>query len=229
MKNTLAAAAAAILLTGACATPYSPAPLATNFETSKQHKLQAASHWNTIARDVADKLSARLPAGSKLFINQQTDASPFERAFSAQLATSLVDSGHLVMRSPEGAMRVGVDTQAVPFSADRPQYRHAGSATVLGAGIWALYDIVEYASNGPAKAALATVAVADAYHWFQSEFASGATPSMEIIVNTSITDATRYIARTTSAYYVANADQRLYLPVREDQTPSKTFRMVGAE
>lgn len=99
--------------------------------------------------------------------------------------------------------------------------------------MWALYDIVEYASNGPAKAALATVAAADAYTWFQSEFASGDTPSMEIIVSASVTDASRYVARTSTAYYVSDSDQGLYLPHVEKQEPKlppmKAFQVVGGE
>ena len=47
MNKSLIAAALAAMLATACATPHAPAPLATNFETSKQHKLQAAAHWNT--------------------------------------------------------------------------------------------------------------------------------------------------------------------------------------
>lgn len=227
MKKSLTLAAVAALLTTACATPFAPAPLATNFETSKQQKLQTAAHWNTIGRDVAAKLSAGLPRNAALFINQHAEASDFERAFTGQLITALIDAGHPVMRSPEGALRVGVETQTVPFAADRPQYRHAGTATALGAGVWALYDIVEYASNGPAKAALLALGGADAYVWFQSEFASGSTPSMEIIVNTSVTDANRYLARNTSVYYVADADQRLYTAPPRAYT--KTFRVQGGE
>ena len=226
MKKSLITATAAALLATACATPFAPAPLATNFESSKQPKLQAAAHWNTIAGDVASKLSARLPANTPLFINQHANASAFERAFTGQLVT-LIEAGHPVMRSPEGALRVGVDTQAVPFAADRPQYRHAGKATALGVGIWALYDIVEYASNGPAKAALLALGAADAYAWFGSEFAGGGTPKMEIIVTTSVTDASRYVARNTSVYYVDDADQRLYkAPV---QAHTKAFQVVGGE
>lgn len=227
MKKSLPAAALAVLLATACATPYAPAPLATNFETSKQPKLQAAAHWNTIAQDVAAKLSARLPQSAPLFINQQANASPFERAFTNQLITALIDAGHSVMRTPEGALRVGVETQAVPFAADRPQYRHAGKATALGAGLWALYDIVEYASNGPAKAALLAVGAADAYAWFDSEFAGGGTPSMEIIVNTSVTEANRYLARNTSVYYVADADQQLY--TGPTQVRARNFQVEGGE
>lgn len=227
MKTPIIAAAAAALLAAACATPHAPAPLATNFETSKQPKLQAAAHWNLIARDVAGKISAGLPQHAPLFINQHAEASTFERAFVGQLMTALIDAGHPVMRAPEGAFRVGVETQAVPFAADRPQYRHAGTATALGAGLWALYDIVEYASNGPAKAALLAVGGADAYAWFQSEFAAGSTPSMEVIVTTSVTDANQYLTRNTSVYYVADADRQLYSPAPRART--KTFSVVGGE
>ena len=231
MNKSLIAAALAAMLATACATPHAPAPLATNFETSKQHKLQAAAHWNTIAQDVAAKLSARVPQNTPLFINQHADASPFERAFTGQLITAMIEAGHPVLRTPEGALRVGVETQAVPFAADRPQYRHAGKATALGAGLWALYDIVEYASNGPAKAAMLAVGAADAYAWFGSEFAGGGTPEMEIIVNTSVTDANRYVARNTSVYYVADADQRLYTAGSASQPEARVgnFKVVGGE
>jgi hypothetical protein len=143
----------------------------------------------------------------------------------------MIEAGHPVLRTPEGALRVGVETQAVPFAADRPQYRHAGKATALGAGLWALYDIVEYASNGPAKAALLAVGAADAYAWFGSEFAGGGTPEMEIIVNTSVTDANRYVARNTSVYYVADADQRLYTARSASQPEARVgnFKVVGGE
>ncbi|WP_068803276.1 hypothetical protein [Thauera phenolivorans] len=227
MKQALVSAAAAAMLATACATPYAPAPLATNFETSKQHKLQAAAHWNTIAQDVAAKLSIGLSENVPLYVHQNADATSFERAFAGQLITALMEAGHPLMRTPEGAMRVEVETQAVPFAADRPQYRHAGKATALGAGLWALYDIVEYASNGPGKAALLAVGAMDAYAWFDSEFAGGGTPEMEIIVNTSVTDANRYVARNTSVYYVADADQRLY--AAQQQVRTKTLRVEGGE
>ncbi len=175
MMKALSSGAAIALVATACATPFAPAPLAVNFESSTQHKLQAAAHWNVIAADVAARLSARVPANTPLFVNRHADASAFERAFTAQILTALIEAGHPVMRTPEGALRVGVDTQAL----------------------------------------------------LDSEFARGATPSMEIIVTTSVTDGNRYVARNTSVYYVEDADQRLYhAPV---QAPTKTFQIVGGE
>jgi len=232
MIKKIAAVVGAALLAAGCATPYSEAPLATNFATSKQQKLQAASHWNLISRDVASRLSASLPKDAPVYINQLDDPTPFERAFNSQLITALVHNGHAVMKSPEGALRVGLDTQAVPFAADRPQYRDFGSATALGAGVWAIHDLVEYATNGAGKAAVLGLVAVDAYKWFQSEFASGETPQHEIIITTTVSDAKRYIARDTSVYYVADADRNLYLPPAKTAAPQaivKTFQVVGDE
>ena len=234
MIKSVVTAIGAAVLASACATPYSETPLATNFATSKQHKLQAASHWNLISRDVALRLSASLPRDAAVFVNQASEQTAFERAFTAQLLTALVQAGHPVMKSPEGALRIGIDTQAIPFSADRLQNRDFGSATALGAGVWAVYDLVEYASNGAGKAAMLGLVALDANKWLQSEFASGETPQHEIIITTTVSDASRYIARDTSVYYVADADRTLYLPeavlsAGAPQVIIKTFQVVGDE
>ena len=229
MIKSVVTAIGAAVLASACATPYSETPLATNFATSKQHKLQAASHWNLISRDVALRLSASLPRDAAVFVNQASEQTAFERAFTAQLLTALVQAGHPVMKSPEGALRIGIDTQAIPFSADRPQYRNFGSATALGAGVWAIYDLVEYASNGAGKAAMLGLVAIDAHKWFQSEFASGETPQHEIIITTTVSDPNRYITRDTSVYYVADADRALYIPPAVSHTIVKTFAVVGDE
>lgn len=50
--KVISAIVGSLVLTG-CAAPYTETPLATNFPTSKQPKLQAAAHWNVIANDVA--------------------------------------------------------------------------------------------------------------------------------------------------------------------------------
>lgn len=114
MKKTLAAASAAALLAGACATPVHHAPAANAQAAVSQRALHSASHWNSLARDVAQRLSARLAPQTALFVNQHADASAFDRAFSTQLITALLEAGHPVLRTPAGALRVGVDTQVKP-------------------------------------------------------------------------------------------------------------------
>lgn len=211
VHTTGAAVVVAAMLAG-CATPYSEAPLATNFPTTKQEKVQAAAHWNVIAKDVANQISSRLTERRPLHVLQPAGKSAFERAFASQLVSSLVANGHTVMKQPTGALSVEIETQVVGFSPYRPQYRHAGTATALMTGVWALH-----VGEATAGAALyATVAAADAYSWFRSEFATGETPQTEIIVTTSVSDGNQYLSRNTSVYYVADTDKALYqagLPV----------------
>lgn len=213
------AIAFAAVLAG-CATQFSEAPLATNFPTSKQPKLQAASHWNVIAGDVAKQLALTLkakPGVPALYVNQSGNKTDFDRVFSNQLISALMTEGFTVLKSPAGAVSVEVATQAVQFSANRPQYNYAGAPTVLAGGVWALHQA--------SAAGIATAAVvgADAYMWFRSEFATGATPQTEIVITASVSDSTQYLARTTSVYYVADSDASLY----RAPAPLKTLNVVG--
>lgn len=128
--------------------------------------------------------------------------------------------GHTVLKSPAGALTVDVDTQVVSFSPNRPQYRHAGTATALATGVWALS-----AGDATAGATLfAAVAAADTYAWFHAEFATGETPQTEIIVTTSVTDSNQYVSRNTSVYYVADSDKILY-----ESLPTRTIKVTGGE
>lgn len=224
MNNTPIVAVMAAALAAGCASPYTEAPLATNFPTSKQEKLQAAAHWNRIAQDVAQRIAKSLPNQSPLYVREPNTDTAFARAFHGQLITALLAAGHPVMKTPQGALQVEVDTQAVAFSSDRPQYRHAGAATALGGGLWALYDIGRAVS--PGAAGMVALAAGDTLAWFQSEFASGETPQTEIIVTTSVSNDSQYVARNTSVYYVADSDRRLY---RQTDAQTKNFHVVGGK
>ncbi len=228
MKTKLAALVAAAIFSTGCATPHAETPQATNFPSSKQQKLQAASHWNTIAKDVAAKLGTTVPKSAALYVSPQPKQTVFDRAFTNLLITALIDAGHPVLKSAQGALEVTVETQPVAFAPNRPRHQYVGGATALGAGVWVLYDIVEHASSGAGKAALLSLGAYDALTWFQSEFASGATPSTEIIVTTSVADANRYLARATSVYYVADSDSELYTPEPpKHESRTKTFQLTG--
>lgn len=208
------AALACLSLLAGCATPYSEAPLATNFPTTKQSKLQAASHWNVIAGDIAQQMSAGLREKRPLYVNLSAVRTTFDRAFANQLISALVAEGFPVRTSPAGALSVEVDTQAVRFSANRPQYRYVGAPTALMTGVWALHS----AEATVGAVLYAGVAAADAYAWFQSEFATGDTPQTEMIVTISVSDGNQYLARSTNIYYVADSDSRLYEPPQSVQT-----------
>ena len=224
LQNVSAAILGALIISG-CAARHSEVPLATNFPTTKQEKLQAASHWEVITADMAKELSASLPtplAGS-LYV-QATQDTPFNRAVKDQLVTSLVRSGHTVAKTPDGAIKVDVDTQVVEFSPNRSQNKWIGVPTALVTGAWAL-RAVETKSGPNTTTAVGVTALAvgsDIYRWFKSEDASGPTPRTEIIVNVSVSDDQRYIARTTNVYYVTDTDRELY-----DAAGTKVFYVVG--
>ena len=219
----LVAALACLQFVAGCATPYSEAPLATNFPTNRQPKLQAAAHWNVIAGDVAKQISAGLKDKRPLFVDQSSVRTVFDRAFTNDLISALVAGGHTVLKSPTGALNVDVDTQTVRFSPNRPQYNYAGVATALTTGVWALHQ-----AHATAGAVLvAGVASADAYSWFRAEFATGETPQTEIIITTSVSDASQYLARSTSIYYVADTDSRMYVYEPPFQAQTKTMGVTG--
>ena len=207
------------LLAG-CATPYTEAPLATNFPTSKQNKLQAAAHWNVIAQDAARQLAMNL-TGRKtpIYVNQKSKASAFEHAFYNQFVSALVAEGVTVQKNAQAEMKVDIDLQAIRFAPDRPQYRYSGAATALTAGVWALHDAT--AAGG----ATAAIIAADAFFWFQSEFSTGATPQTEIVLTVSLGTSDAYVSRITNVYYVADADANLYQ--FKEALPVKTLRVKG--
>jgi len=219
-KAATATALAAAL--AGCAVPYSPAPIATNFPVAAQQKLQAAAHWTVIA----DHIEQRLVTDMKkyplrpFYIAEESGESPFRKAVTNQLITSLVKDGYVVSRTPAGAWNVELDVQAVTFTPNRPQYRYSGAATAIATGVWVLSDI------DPTVGAVALAGGADAYHWFHSQFAPGATPKTELIVTVSVGDQFRYHARSASAYYVADSDRALY-GIKEDTQLTKNFKVVG--
>ncbi|QBE65757.1 hypothetical protein [Pseudoduganella lutea] len=205
-----------------CAVPYSPAPLATNFPTARQEKLQAASHWNAIADHLEQRVVAEMKKHPQrpFHVVEDKEASPFKRAVTNQLITSLVKDGFVVSRTPAGAWKVELDIQAVTFTPNRPQYRYTGALTALTNGAWVLSDI------NPTVGAVALAGAGDASHWFHSQFANGPTPKTELIVTLSVGDQFRYHARSTSAYYVADTDRALY-GIKEDTQLTKVFQVQG--
>lgn len=195
---------------------HSEAPIATNFKSANQPKLQAGQHWMAIADDtgraIVEMLRKRVTCGpghdkcSLVYVRPPNPLTEFGRAFHGQIVTTLVQQKIQVARSADAELVVDIDVQPVLFAANRPQYRHAGVPVELGPGIWALRDVVT-----PEPAVAGTLPPsADALHWFRAEFAAGQTPQAEVLVTVSVGDARRYLGRATNAYYIADADKRLY-------------------
>ncbi len=229
--SRIALSVTAVLLLSACAraviytdapqmvAPNNEVPVATNFQTSTQRKLQSGEHWNLIARDSAKAIYESMQKGG-VCIPRSTECRPvfvrtpeylteFSRAFYNQLKTALVENGVAVAkRNQPGAVEMDIDVQPVKFTGNRPQYRYAGVATELGDGVWALRDV---ADMNPTDASLSpSPPLAGSNVWLRTQFASGQTPQTEIVVTLSLSDARTYMARSTNIYYVADSDAQLY-------------------
>lgn len=232
MRAIATAVTSFLLLAGCAPLQHSEAPLATNFETTRQAKLQAAHHWQVIANSVADKLVASLSAGAKcapalgdcpsIFVGKTNPSSSFGTVFHAQLVSRLVSQGVKVTTLAPGDITVSIDAQTVKFSPDRRQYLGAGRFTMLTTGVWALDEIAYKHSAG---AAIVSAAVAaDIFEWNMSEFAKGPTPQVELVLTASAMKGNQIVASNTNVYYVADSDASLYSGLGNQLT---TFRVVG--
>lgn len=245
-------------------------PVATNFETSLQPKLQATDHWNRVAIHAAEALAESMKLGgvcnpatgcTTLVIERsctttgcapQTCDTPFNRVFHNQFLTALVNLGYKVSDKPvAGGIAVKADVQPVDFGPNRPQFRYAGEKIELGKGVWALQDVVAviddeskqfvephvkgwWAPAGPYYMGQPRPYFFDrpgpyyddrAAHWYRTQFATGETPSTELVVTVSAQrpDGT-FAARHTSMYYVADVDRSNYLCSLPEPAP-KTYRI----
>lgn len=208
--------AALTALAGCAPFPYTETPLATNFPTSTQLKLQAAHHWDVIAADMAKSIADTLangsvciaPAGScpSIHVEPTQPRTAFGQAFHNQLVSHLVNKGLNVATTGSGEITVKIDTQAIKFSPDRKQHMGVMRFTQIAVGLWALYDI-----PSPVDVVAGAI-MADVYEWNLSEFAKGPTPQVELLVTVSATRGSQFIARRTNAYYIADTDASLYTP-----------------
>jgi len=218
VRNYLMLGAALTALASCAPFPYTETPLATNFPTSKQPKLQAAHHWDVIADDLAKTLADTLAKGSvcvapaggcpSIFVEPIQPRTAFGQAFHNQFVSHLVQRGLNVVTSGPADITVSLDMQAVRFSPDRKQHTGAMRSTQSYAGV------------------VAGAAVADVYELSLAEFAEGPTPQVELVVTVSATRGGRFLARKTNAYYIADTDAALYTPP-PSSPPLHPIRVVG--
>lgn len=219
-------------------------PVAANFRTSNQLKLQAAEHWRRVANQSAAALVKSLQDGgacipksgcTTLHLRRSCDTTgcvpqscdtTFNRVFFNQFLTALVGLGYQVTAVPlAGAIVVDIDIQAVAFSANRPQYRYAGQPVEIAPGIWALRDATTLVDKD-GNPALRTSGFDS--NWYRTEFAAGATPRNELVITVSAISGERtYVARNSRVYYTADSDAALYACAgtasRETRTEARTW------
>ena len=211
-------------VTAACTTPYSEVPVAVNFPTTKQEKLQSAHHWQVVAQAIAARLTTALQQEQEcraqpmicptVAVATSDRPSPFEKGLAAALTTELVQKGWKVRTELPAEIVVRLDIQAHRFQ-NRPADGKFTSLAALGVGLWVVSDdenIGIWRNISPGAAVLTGLTAYDIWRWQMSEFAKGPTPEVELIVSAAATREGVYLARTTDVFFVADSDVTLYLP-----------------
>ncbi|CAN5219634.1 hypothetical protein BH11PSE11_BH11PSE11_09870 [soil metagenome] len=211
-KTLLVAGIAAIFLAG-CAAEYSEAPRPTNYSIMKQKKVQAASHWDLIANDVAEQIKNSVGSNELLYVTPPVPNSEFNHAFHNSMISALVNKGVRVSTNGDTkAMQINVETQLVRFSPARFQNGRFVSTTAIAAGLMAIHGLHLAAETNAGIGILGITGAIDFNNWVEREYANGNTPQSELIVTTSAVNSTQYVARRTDVYYISDPDGRLYAP-----------------
>ena len=213
----------AVLLLSGCAHKYSEAPIATNFKTTKQKKLQAAQHWEVIGNDLAESIIRKIGTNRSVYVNSIDNDLKFNNSVYSFIMSRLISSGVKVSQTKtQSDIVINISTNDVKFSnKNRGRYtRTKGSMTMLGAGVGAIYGVSHLTSTPTVIATGAAVIGMDIYNEYNSQYASGATPKNEIIVTVSAVDGNKYVAHYSNIYYIDDSDLKLY----EDRT--RTIKLV---
>jgi len=220
-KILLSAAITALFVMTGCTAKYSEVPLAKNFPTTGQEKIQAAAHWDIVSEHIASKLvlniAGKVNKNTGVFVDSNK-STPFNRSIESQLISALLQDGYRVFKTPADAISIQVSTEVVEFSEKRLQAKNIGIPTALVSGVWAL-TAVDASVGGVATAAIAT---ADFSRSTLSENASGETPKTEIIITITASDKNQYLGLTKGTYYVSDTDKWLY-----DAVQTKNFTITG--
>jgi len=213
----------AVLLLSGCTHKYSEAPLATNFKTTNQKKLQAAQHWEVIGNDLAESIIKKIGTNKNVYVNHIDNDLKFNNSLYSFIMSRLISSGIRVSKvKKESDIVINIGTNDVEFSnKNRGIYtRTKGSITMLSAGVGAIYGI-SHLTSGPAIIGTGIAAIGmDTYNAYHSQYASGFTPKNEIIVTVSAIDGNKYVAHYSNIYYIDDSDRKLY----EDRTT--TMKLV---
>lgn len=194
------------LLTG-CAGIKSPAaPVADNFLRSSQKQMQASQHWMMVAEDLAEQMMSNLAskklASKPIYLNLQTNVTPFTRAFNDFLITHLVEKGVAVSQAKNNSVIYNYKIQTVQYQSNRNTLLpEKVKWTSLAGGLFVARNVASI-FNADALL-LGAGAVVDVEE-------SNRAPNLELIITSSLLDRDIYLARTTDIYYVNEADIDLY-------------------
>jgi hypothetical protein len=205
-------------------------PEPAGFEYSSQSKMQAAHHWDVLAMDVANQINLELIKDDLLntavYVKKtcgeddapckQNETSQFDEGFHDLLVTQLVRYGIPTSTQPGNeAITINYKVQVVYHNTDRIRTLAPGTLTALTAAVQVL-------KNAPSE--IITVATAGAIDIANAGFVSNG--HYEIIITTSMVSMQKYLFRTSSIYYINDADFWHY---QASNGKAKEIRMTSSD
>ncbi len=203
-----------LLLTAAC---YSRVPQPVSYRYTEQQKLQAAYHWDVVARDVAAHIVDFYSQHSDLKERNVTiiasKETPFEEAFYNFLTSRLSQNNLNISLSEESPERIYYDIQVIYHRAKRPNERPFG---LFQGELVALSSVVMAVSNAIDKSSAGTGAFAGGLALGAGLLAEAdrdrflSLPHQEVVITTSLASGDQLLNRRTDIYYISDADDYQY-------------------
>lgn len=232
----------------------SPAPRPLDHHFSTQTKLQAAHHWEIMAKDFARQFVSRISSAhtirsagyamenegqsgsTSLTLNspyiyiQTNDISPFGKSLRGYLITKLTNLGYNISYSSKDATTIRWSVEKIRHNTERIASSFPLSKTFMAAFGYGLYKL--YDNSDDFAAAIFAGGAVDAAEY--AHFAAPKkVPNVEIILNLSVSRNGYLLARQSDTYYINEADACQYsnIPDFEGQIeahlPAKHYQVVN--
>lgn len=246
LLRTMVVVAVAGTFAGCSQSPY-PMPRSIH-EGNTQQVLVAASHWQVVAHQTADKVFGCLEgltywdedAGvhqpycrqdvdqiryTPVYVDQTESAVPFAEAYHGALEHEIVERGMGLSLRPEGALVLDTRIHVVDRPMPVPFNGFPGKYTALGSGVIAIASDLWPAIIGAGV-------VADT--WVNASGYGGA----QVVITTTLREGERVVMNKSDAYFIEDVDLAQYAsaapaadmlrPMKAGATPpeTRTLRVV---
>ena len=208
----------AVLMTGCAKTPFP-----TRYTLTKQKQMQAAHHWQILAKDIAQQVKLGL-IGKKL--NNQTPIfirsnyeTPFGHIFHSLITSELLEMNIPVSKGESGAIIMEVEARVLGHSG-RQFHQSPYKWTALAAGVNVLRAVIDTSYETLLLMAIPVGVAAD------SGFIGTAdnSPSNEVIISTSLVHNENIVFNNVDIYYINDPDWWHY-----DKNPYKKHSGAGTK
>lgn len=204
-----------------------PEPI--GYEYSTQQKMQAAHHWNVLAKDLSNRINNELirsdfletsvyvqeTCGSDSEPCNENETTTFNEGFRDLLITDLVNYGIPTSSAPDReAITIHYKVQTIHHTANRVRTLRPGALT-------ALTTFVSVIRNAPKE--LIAISLAGVTDYANSTYVRN--EDMEIIITTSMVFRNKYFFRSSDIYYINSEDYHHY---KENESKSKTIELISS-